>query len=248
MTGSNSYCHLTDEPTEEPRCQVQVQLNPTDPTKSTYFFLYATPIASNFWPLQSEFLLMLSIFPGRTKPVLTFVKGFVFSFWDLPAAQSSPVSSPPQGGLHGAGVGGDGLDWPGGRSFCLMKDFITGIKMKSCSVTALSHKRWHFNFHLPDSNRYWIQAGKMRAFPLSCYSPNLELRQDWEKSVLSVRMDAEWWGGLQRPPARAHILALPCMGSEHWRKKFKTLKMTFVKRKQCSTYFIKVLVETKWDI
>lgn len=74
MTGSNSYCHLTDEPTEEPRCQVQVQLNPTDPTKSTYFFLYATPIASNFWPLQSEFLLMLSIFPGRTKPVLTFVK------------------------------------------------------------------------------------------------------------------------------------------------------------------------------
>lgn len=201
------------------------------------------PFSTSTHSIGEEFLIWLAMGEKGWNS-----NGFVFSFWDLPAAQSSPVSSPPQGGLHGAGVGGDGLDWPGGRSFCLMKDFITGIKMKSCSVTALSHKRWHFNFHLPDSNRYWIQAGKMRAFPLSCYSPNLELRQDWEKSVLSVRMDAEWWGGLQRPPARAHILALPCMGSEHWRKKFKTLKMTFVKRKQCSTYFIKVLVETKWDI
>lgn len=145
--------------------------------------------------------------------------GLVFSFWDLPAAKSSPASSPPQGGLHGAGVGGDGLAWPGGRSFCPMKDFITGIKSKSCSVTALSLKRWHFNFHLPDSNRYWIQAGKMRAFPLSCCSPNT-----WAPSrlgeVLSVRMVAEGWGGLQHPPAWAHILALPRMGSEHWRKKF----------------------------
>lgn len=65
----------------------------------------------------------------------------LLSFWDLSACRNFSLSAnPPHGRLYGMRVKTKVLDWPVGGSFCLMKDLIIllGIKSKPHSPAASS--------------------------------------------------------------------------------------------------------------